>query len=203
MAKSAGPAVVLTALRAVAKASGSGLAERTTRGWASATTMLATPPPGSWRRRSRASSLASSSRSGLPSVAAIEPDASRMKTVCSARRAAVGRTGWATTAARRATARSWAARSVLGRSFCHGAATDTGRATARHRNVELTSTGGRRGRRMWSTTIGIASSPSHNPAGLANLTPPPPEPVTSGGARTPSIVTSSRPACEPVTLYRA
>ncbi len=174
VAKSAGPAVVRTAAIAPAKASGSGLAESTTRGWGEATTTLATPPPGSCRRRSRALSLAASSRSGAPSVAAMEPDASMMNTVCSASRAAVGRTGWATAPASRATARSWRASSVLGRSFCQGAATDTGRATACHRKVELTSTGGRRGRRMCRSTMGTASSPSHSPAGLANLTAGPP-----------------------------
>ena len=77
-AKSAAPAVVSMGSSAWAKASRSPLAVSTTRGRASATTMLATPPAGISLRRRRASALAALSRSGAPSRAAIEPDASRM-----------------------------------------------------------------------------------------------------------------------------
>jgi hypothetical protein len=66
-------------------------------------------------------------------LAAIEPDASMMNTVCSLRGASVTRTGRATASARSTTASSWRKRRTLGRSRCHGVAADTGWATERHR----------------------------------------------------------------------
>lgn len=92
-----------------------------------------------------------------------------MKTVWGASGAGVVRTGPAAAVASRATTSSWRMSSVDGRSRCHGAAAETGRLISRHRNVELTSTGGRRGRSMWRITIGRANRPSNSPAGLANL----------------------------------
>ena len=80
-----------SARSAAAKASGSGLAVSTTRGRSSTTTIEATPPSGRSSRRSTASALAASRRVGSPSRAAIEPDASMMKTVCSASGASVTR----------------------------------------------------------------------------------------------------------------
>ena len=52
----------------------------------------------------------------------------------------------------------------------NGEADVTGRSTARHNSVELTTRGGRLGLSTWSSTTGTASSAHHSPAGLANST---------------------------------
>ena len=57
----------------------------------------------------------------------------------------------------------------MGLRRCQGTADDTGRDTSRHRNVELTSTAGRRGRSMCRAMMGAASRPSHNAAGEAKV----------------------------------
>src|SRR5579884_4318145 len=108
-------------------------------------------------------------RSGLPSVAAIEPEASMMKTVCGLSGAAVARCGRAREAARRITASNWSRSRTLGRRRCQGVAEETGRAISCHRKVELTSTAGRLGRSMWSRSTGTARVSSHQAAGSAKV----------------------------------
>ena len=169
-AKSAWPLVVSTVRSAEENADESSLAVSTTRGRSVAMTMDAIPPLGSSARRSMARSTALSRRVGLPSSDAIEPDASMTKTVCSLRVAASRRTGLATATASSTTANSCAMSSRLQRSFCHGEALLTGRSSERHRNVELTVTDCRRGRRMCRSTTGIARPNRASPAGLASET---------------------------------
>ena len=93
-----------------------------------------------------------------------------MNTVCRANGAAVSRTGLATASASSATASSWRNSRADGLSRCHGEAADTGSANGFHRYVDPTTTSGRRGRRMCSSTIGIASASSASPAGSVKLT---------------------------------
>jgi hypothetical protein len=161
------------AASASVKARESLLADSSTRGWAEATTTLACPPAGSWRRNAWARLRAAPIRSGLPSPAPIEPESSTMNTVCRANGAAVSRTGRATASASNNTARSCSRSSTDGLSRCHGDAADTGSDSGAQRYVDPTTTSGRRGRNTCSSTIGIASASSANPAGVVNLTPAP------------------------------
>ena len=169
-AKSARPALARVAATASSKAPASALADSSTRGCGPTSITLAMPPAGSSRRTWTARALASAIRSGWPSSASIEPEPSMRNTVCSASGVASTRTGSAMATVSRPTASSCSSRSQDGRSMRNGRADVTGRSTARHNSVELTTRGGRLGLSTWSSTTGPASSAHHSPAGLANST---------------------------------
>ena len=166
--------------RAASKASTS--VDRVSRARASApaTIRLAWPPAGTWRRSSLARSSAEASRSGAPSLACMEAEASTTKIVCSASSASPRRTGRAISRPSTRAASTWAASSQLGISRCQGRAADTGVATRRHRNTAPPpgpgcGGGAARAAARWARPAGPTAAPTGwpDPSRRGSRSPPP------------------------------